>query len=167
MPPSLLPPLPTFPGAIWLNQGEATMATSVPANYYNSKPIDPAHFNHYIVNTIDALLENALKVEHGSATLKFLYKIFGPVDVATRIFELEHEGGFYWINGSKIMPTMWNARLSRPPWSPQCRQSPLRCLAPARLPNRRRRDHGRRRRLVDVHQQAARTVCSRSDRRLL
>jgi len=59
------------------------MATSVPANYYNSKPIDPAHFNHYIVNTIDALLENALKVEHGSATLKFLYKIFGPVDVAT------------------------------------------------------------------------------------
>jgi len=103
MPPSLLPPLPTFPGAIWLNQGEATMATSVPANYYNSKPIDPAHFNHYIVNTIDALLENALKVEHGSATLKFLYKIFGPVDVATRIFELEHEGGFYWINGSKII----------------------------------------------------------------
>jgi len=42
MPPSLLPPLPTFPGADQAQPREATMATSVPANYYNSKPIDPA-----------------------------------------------------------------------------------------------------------------------------
>src|SRR4051812_19864757 len=98
----LLPPLPTFPGADQAQPREATMATAVPANYYNSKPVDPAHLNHYVVNTIDALLEDALKVDHGKASLKFLYKVFGPVDVATKLFELEHEGGLYFVNGFEV-----------------------------------------------------------------